>query len=616
MTFANYKTANNATGQLKFPISSSAGTLQLNTGQWGRFPSVYPYKLTITQKDPTITTKVIKRSIVEVSNRSWDIFTITWGAGSCPPDDDSNTPGTQAFSFDASSDVELLLTAEQVNDIQNEIVSINSNKLSKAEYQAGTYVYWASSTWNDDYVLTLPISPGAYAVGQTFRFMADVANSGPARLNINWLWFITIKKLHDQELENGDIEAWQIVMASYDGTYFQMNSQIATIAQASVWAITDSSYMLWEEISTSDVTNWYLCLFLETWPTFAQATGELNIWDISWNTRWDIPVISTGIYSSTFKLSARKNTSPSVNLTLRLETDDGTWKPSWLLVHANSIATIVPWSLTTTKADTTFTWNWAFTIPVEWTPLHLVPYQGTYWSETINATNYYVIWISTNDTTTRWISMWNWTVWWARTTTKWAYVYSTSFQNKLLSKTDSDFSYKSILYGISTESKAVWTYPKLVTQWLAILPSLTMWSAYYIWATPWSASTTQWANWWFIWFPQTTTKLNVFSLINGKYTDITALWISYSNTSAWSSTPVLMPIGWFARCSKSIYWILEMSFDNSTRITISWNWGGYEHWEECYVPIPSWVYLRCTKTTTSWGGGWASVMWIFYMKWF
>lgn len=49
--------------------------------------------------------------------------------------------------------------------------------MSKAEYQAGTYVYGASSAGTDDYALTLPLPPVAYVIGQTFRFLADVANT-------------------------------------------------------------------------------------------------------------------------------------------------------------------------------------------------------------------------------------------------------------------------------------------------------------------------------------------------------------------------------------------------------------------------------------------------------
>ena len=37
-------------------------------------------------------------------------------------------------------------------------------------------------------------------------------------------------------------------------------------------------------------------------------------------------------------------------------------------------------------------------------------------------------------------------------------------QNQTLSLTDADFAYKVDLYGISTESKAIGTYPKLTIQ--------------------------------------------------------------------------------------------------------------------------------------------------------
>ena len=44
------------------------------------------------------------------------------------------------------------------------------------------------------------------------------------------------------------------------------------------------------------------------------------------------------------------------------------------------------------------------------------------------------------------------------------YASSTLFQDKLLSLTDADFAYKVDLVGISTETKAIGTYPKLTIQ--------------------------------------------------------------------------------------------------------------------------------------------------------
>ena len=147
----------------------------------------------------------------------------------------------------------------------------------------------------------------------------------------------------------------------------------------------------------------------EILPTFALATTVWNIWDATGNTRRNIRIISTGTYSSTFKLSLKKFVSPSSDLHIRLETDDGTGKPSGTPVDAvNAVATVTSASLTTSLADTTCTWAWTFTQPAAGTVLHYVLYVGTYGSETINSTNYYGLGYSTKDTTTRWTMVYDW----------------------------------------------------------------------------------------------------------------------------------------------------------------------------------------------------------------
>lgn len=107
-------------------------------------------------------------------------------------------------------------------------------KLDVADYQNGTKVYAATSSWTDTYAITLSPVPASYLVGMSFKFLSDVGNTGAASLNVNGLWAKIIKKLRDQDLASGDIEAGQLVTVSYDGTNFQMDSQIATIPTVDV----------------------------------------------------------------------------------------------------------------------------------------------------------------------------------------------------------------------------------------------------------------------------------------------------------------------------------------------------------------------------------------------
>jgi hypothetical protein len=119
-------------------------------------------------------------------------------------------------------------------------------------------------------------------VWQTFKFMADVANTGACTINVCWLWAITIKKLHDKDLETWDIETNQIVTVSYDGTNFQMDSQIANISNVDIhWQtekttpmLPDDELMVYDSLDLSNkkikynlINNWLKNYVL--WETIA-----------------------------------------------------------------------------------------------------------------------------------------------------------------------------------------------------------------------------------------------------------------------------------------------------------------------------------------------------------
>lgn len=107
-----------------------------------------------------------------------------------------------AQSFDAGDTISVRFTGEIIDDINTEIARIETEKLSISDYQNGTKVYAATSTGTDAYAITLDPPLTSYALGQTFKFMTDVANTGPATLNVNGLGAKTIKKLRDQDLDS------------------------------------------------------------------------------------------------------------------------------------------------------------------------------------------------------------------------------------------------------------------------------------------------------------------------------------------------------------------------------------------------------------------------------
>ena len=96
-----------------------------------------------------------------------------------------------------------------------------------ADVQTGEIAYAADAGSTDAYAITLTPAPSAYTTGMVINFKANTVNTGTATLNVNSLGAKTIKKLHDQDLEDGDIEAGQLVTVIYDGTNLQMQSQTA-----------------------------------------------------------------------------------------------------------------------------------------------------------------------------------------------------------------------------------------------------------------------------------------------------------------------------------------------------------------------------------------------------
>lgn len=168
-------------------------------------------------------------------------------------------------------------------------------------------------------------------------------------------------------------------------------------------SIEDSTFVAWEAITAGQA------VFVEPVTPFASATLEQYVWDVTSNTRASFPIFWTGVSWTTIKLSVKKFVSPSATFSVRIETDNS-GSPSGTLAHANAYGTVSAGSITTSFVDTTVTLNGSFTLTA-WTRYHLVVFAGTYASETIDSTNFYAIWFSTNNSTTRFGKHWNGSTW-------------------------------------------------------------------------------------------------------------------------------------------------------------------------------------------------------------
>ena len=136
--------------------------------------------------------------------------------------------------------------SQQITENQQDLVE---------QIEAGTDWYAASAVGTDAYAITITPAITAYTTGMKFRFKADVANTGACTLAVSGLSAIAIKKLNDHDTATGDIEAGQIVEVIYDGTNFQMQSQVAISTTTDIQTFTASD--TWTKPSGAKIVEVY-----------------------------------------------------------------------------------------------------------------------------------------------------------------------------------------------------------------------------------------------------------------------------------------------------------------------------------------------------------------------
>ncbi len=145
----------------------------------------------------------------------------------------------------------------------------NTNKfVTQTGLQTASEVFAASSSGNDTYSITLSPAPTAYVQGMTFKFKADVANTGTATLNVNGLGAIDLKTIQGNTLTTNEITANQIVEVVYNSTgpSFRILSQsaLASIEVVDFNYISNSapkaltSYTQQLNIPTTAINGWTL----------------------------------------------------------------------------------------------------------------------------------------------------------------------------------------------------------------------------------------------------------------------------------------------------------------------------------------------------------------------
>ncbi|MBF8281261.1 MAG: Tail Collar domain protein [Anaerolineales bacterium] len=126
-----------------------------------------------------------------------------------------------------AGDLQLNAVAEFVYDATLDVWLLASAVAPVLDVYAGTVAGAGSPTV---YTLTAVtgLTPPSYLTGMRIRFVADVANTGAAQINLNTLGALTIKKANGASLATGDIKLGQAVALIYDGTNVQLVSPTAS----------------------------------------------------------------------------------------------------------------------------------------------------------------------------------------------------------------------------------------------------------------------------------------------------------------------------------------------------------------------------------------------------
>ena len=146
-----------------------------------------------------------------------------------------NKDGSNAFTGAAN------LGSQKITSLADG--TAHTDGINAGQIQDGGLIFQATDSGSaNTYAIALTPAVTAYVAGQVFHFKAANASSGASTLNVNALGAKNIKKKNDQDIAAGDIEQNAIVSVIYDGTSFQMLSQLGTSGGTmDDWIISDGS---------------------------------------------------------------------------------------------------------------------------------------------------------------------------------------------------------------------------------------------------------------------------------------------------------------------------------------------------------------------------------------
>jgi len=160
-----------------------------------------------------------------------------------------------------------------------------------------------------------------------------------------------------------------------------------------------NGFVIKEYMAGETITPWQYT-FLESIPSYSSAIEETAICKNNDSKRIQLPIVWAWIAWDTLYLALKKTWTPTQDLWIRIETDtDGS--PSWTLADVNAISNIWQIALSTSKGQIEITLSWSITLD-KWVKYHIVLFNWTYWTETVDGSNYYTVFNATKSSLREW----------------------------------------------------------------------------------------------------------------------------------------------------------------------------------------------------------------------
>lgn len=155
------------------------------------------------------------------------ITTGTWNANSIALNKITALTASRAVSSDASGFLTVSATTSTELGYLSGVTSSVQAQLTNKIGQSGGEIYGNDIGSGDSYAISLTPSLLAYSVGLVVYVKFNNPNTGSASLEINGLGAKSIKKNGSYDLVTGDITSGQFGCLVYDGTNFQLMSEVA-----------------------------------------------------------------------------------------------------------------------------------------------------------------------------------------------------------------------------------------------------------------------------------------------------------------------------------------------------------------------------------------------------